>query len=61
MAAVLAVADNQVAQVAQILMLKKTMEVSESAALALLATATDVAAVQGNNPPHLGSRIDVRA
>lgn len=61
MAAVSAAADNQVAQAAQILMLKKTMEVGESAALALLATATDNAAPQGNNPPHLGLRIDVRA
>lgn len=61
MAAVSAAADNQVTQVAQILMLKKTMEVSEHAALALLATATDAAAPQGSNPPHLGGRIDVRA
>jgi len=61
MVAVSAAADNQVAQAAQLLMLKKTMEVSERAALALLATATDAAAPQGNNPPHLGSRIDVRA
>ena len=61
MAAVSAAADNQVAQAAQILMLKKTMEIGESAALALLATATDNAAPQGNNPPHLGLRIDVRA
>lgn len=61
MAAVSAVADNRVAQAAQILMLKKTMEVGESAALALLATATDNAAPQGKNPPHLGRRIDVRA
>ena len=60
MAAVSAAADNQVAQAAQILMLKKTMEVSEGAVLALLATATDNAAPQGNNPPHLGLRIDVR-
>ncbi|MDC7715476.1 YjfB family protein [Vogesella sp. LYT5W] len=61
MAAVSAAADNQVAQAAQILMLKKTMEIGESAALALLATATDNTAPQGNNPPHLGQRIDVRA
>lgn len=61
MAAVSAVSDNQVAQAAQILMLKKMMEVGESAALALLATAADVAVPQGNNPPHLGQHIDVRA
>ena len=61
MAAVSAAADNQVAQVAQILMLKKTMEVSETAALDLLATATDATAAQGNNPSHLGNGIDVRA
>ena len=61
MEAVSAAADNQVAQAAQILMLKKTMKIGESAALALLATATDNAAPQGNNPPHLGQRIDVRA